>query len=721
MAQAVALPEITVTPPGQTPPLILTTPSGNPWDDAPDWKPPQARTAEPNVSATPWADAPDWKPTSRAPMREVGTGEAVGRGAIDTAMFGLGPAMAGATEAGRAGRTPQEIATQENVGVAQEAPGLESIGIGLARLFSNHPDPEARAAYERGRQAALEDQRAAREQHPYAYFSGQLIGGLATPGFGAGVAGTLPARLATGAIAGGIGGGLYGAGEAISEGASGSDVASAAARGALIGAPTGSVLKGVVGPRVPQPPTSPGQRAAATAADLGAPLPRGIASDRPMVQGTTAKLASMPLAGERVGHRVQETAEAAGNRVAETAQHMTGGPTDRAAADVMIRPALQGVIDNNRKRIDQAYDRVRSAIDQNARYTMPRTSATLDAIVRERAAAGWPNPEQGLEQFRNVAQGTTFNGAHRARVDAREAGNAVVPHPGYNGADYNRITRAMTADLRQMIHQASVARSGMRANPQAAVRAFDEAETQFGRLAEQNALLHRLLNAKGEGAIATLLGAAKEKSGNVPLLAQLRQSMPRQDFEIIGGTLLHELGQNNATGEFSLAQFVTNWNKLSDRATGVLFSPQHRQNIDDIINLGSHIKGALRLSNTSHTATVLMLLDVAKDAALLGADIASGGLGLPSAIGFGSTAGLWTLTHWLASPSKAASMAAWSRAYAGLGQKPTPARVAVFKLATRNMANNIGIDPVVLAKRLEGQIQGLLPGKAEDQGTDKKQ
>jgi hypothetical protein len=271
----------------------------------------------------------------------------------------------------------------------------------------------------------------------------------------------------------------------------------------------------------------------------------------------------------RIGNAVDATQHAAGEHNGDIAANMTGGATDRAAADAVVRPGLQTVIDANRAAIDTGYNGVRGAIDQWRRF-IPRTQNALSGIRANRTAAGWPNPSQGLEQFENVAAGATFNGAHRARVDAREAGNAVVPHPGYNAADYNRLTRAMTADIRDMAAAATIGTAGRPvtgAQRAATVRAFDEAEREFGRLADQNGLLRRLIDPRGEGAIATLLGSSKEKGGNLRLLAQLRNSMQPADFNAIGGVLLHELGHNNSTGEFSLAKFATGWDKVSDRAT----------------------------------------------------------------------------------------------------------------------------------------------------------
>ena len=120
-----------------------------------------------------------------------------------------------------------------------------------------------------------------------AFLAGQLGGAIANlPGFGAGTAGTVGTRLATGAVAGGIGGGLYGAGTATSEGASGGETCPAGsywggyrrAFGPLGWEPFLGLL-GVAGP------VTPGQRVAETAADLGAPLPKGVVSDSRLCSG----------------------------------------------------------------------------------------------------------------------------------------------------------------------------------------------------------------------------------------------------------------------------------------------------------------------------------------------------------------------------------------------------------------------------------------------------
>ena len=360
---------------------------------------------------------------------------------------------------------------------------------------------------------------------------------------------------------------------------------------------------------------------------------------------------------------------------------------------------MQAVIDQNKSAQDAGYNTMRGLIDRNARYTMPATDQALNEIMQARQAAGWANPAQGLEQFRNVAGGATVEGAHRARVDARNAGDVRNPNPGYDAGDFNKLTCAMTQDLRNMVGAAS--RNTTPAGRTAARAAFDAAEDNFGRLAEQNKTLRKLVEASGETGIAKLVQAAREKGGNLALLSQLRNSMDPADFHVIGGQLLHELGQHQATGEFSLAKFVTEWNKVSDGAKRVLFSQQHADNINDIVGMGEHIKKALAKSNTSHTAAPLILLDAARDAIELGADVVSGGVSAGKMItGAALAAPAAMFGWWLASPAKAQAMSNWTRAYAGVLGSRTPVRVAAFNLATRNLAHNLGIPVKNLLDRI---------------------
>lgn len=772
----VTLPEITITPPGAD--TTVASPSGgsdvsagDPWAGAgfsatPPAPPPgAARAPKPGSETDPWSSAgfSETPPETPAPpARQVGRTEAVVRGVTNAATFGLMPALEGLHAAGDVAMPPEEQAA--SAGAATEFPGMEPIGVALAKILGSHPDPAVRDAFEKGRQASIESNDLARDQHSLAYMGGQFMGAMMLPIGAAAAPGSIATRMARGAITGGAGGGAYAAGTDIAHEVPLPELAADTAKGTAVGVALGGATGGIFGRRPPKAPVTAGERAATTAEQLNAPLPRGVTSDQPMVQATTAKLQSVPFAGERITQRVKATQHAAGEEVGDISDAMTQGIEDRAGADVIVRPGVQAAVDENKDIIDKGYDAVRGMIDQKAKFTMPQTGEAIERVIAARRAAGWPNPEQGLEQFKNIAispaeqrrlrtlaqrayaeakqknaqhpgagvaakkrgdelmdeanKGAAFGDAHRARVDAREAGNPIAPHPGYNAADYNQITRAMTEDLRRIVAAAAVKAGN---DPRKAVAAFDKIEQQFGPLKELNDVLEGLITAKGEASISRLLGATREKNGDARLLTQLKRLMPAANFQQIGGRLLAELGQVKG-GEFSLSTFVNDWGKLSPRAKAILFDPGHLRNIEDIVGMGRHIRGSLDRSNTSHTADMLVLYDLLKTgvegAIAVGAGVVSPGAGVAAAAGF---TGANILARYLASPKNSASMAAWARAYRTFVSNPSPARIGVLTMQTRNMANTLGLDPAKTIKALQSSIQGALPGRTEDQGAEQDQ
>lgn len=389
--------------------------------------------------------------------------------------------------------------------------------------------------------------------------------------------------------------------------------------------------------------------AAQTAEAIGAPLPRGIASNNRAINSATSASASIPLFGARIRNAVDATREAAG--------------------DVIGQSGVDAAITANRGAIDNLYNTVRNSINPDQVMPMPQTASAVAAVRARRVAARQANPDQGLEQFENIgAQGASFNGAHRARVDARDAGDSLSPHPGYNAADYNQITRAMTGDIR-----VNVSRHG----GQAALDAFDRAERNFGPISEANRFLSRIARQRGPGAG------------------------------------LDEIGFNPATGQFSLDKFVTAWNKINPQARPFVPEPAHRANIDAVFEMGQHIKSTMRERNTSHTAAPLIMWDLARDAIMTGAAVAGGFVSGLSVVGSGAAAmPAVVFAHWLSRPATAASMARWSRLFQAAQSSPiNTQRLAQFNIATRNLANNLGVNVNAITQA----VQRYLPTSAQEQ------
>lgn len=703
----------------------------DPWAAYPD-APPSSKSlgggngnftppAEGQDQPSPWDAYPDAAPETK-PSREIGTGEAAGRGALHGITFGTSPAIAGAFSAAN----PDIEAAASRFGIDPETaksfldhvmPGMKAFyGAGRA-IFdkvtgdNEHPSP-ARQSYEKARKEEAEANREASEQHPLVYGGSELAASLAAPIPGAGLlkAGAkIGQRIAGGVVQGGKAGGLFGAGNAVGEGKSLPEITQDTGKGVAIGGVAGGAIGAAVGPRAVKPDTTTGQRAAATAERLEAPLPRGISSNVPFIQQTTQQARQIPWAGQRIGQAAAKTVDAAGNKVGEIVEDLTP-VAERNATNVALHGPLNRAVENNKAAQNSAYKELRDSINPDQRFRMPKTEAALAAVKLARQRAGWQNPSEGLEQVENlVAQGGGFNGVHRARRDMTNAGKSATPNPGYDKGDFRRLRAAMDADLKNIVRGSST-------EPIKSESLFNTAELKFGQLAQENDGLQKLIDAKGEGAVTNLFGAAKEKGGNLELLAQIKRSIPKDAWDRFAGTMLHELGHNNAKAEFSLAQFSTGWDKLSNGAKAILFSPEHRKWIDDIAELSRHIKGGDQYKNTSNTAGALILFDILKTAAETGVGVAAG-LIAPAAAGTvaASALGADLLTRFLASPAKASSISRWVRAYRGVTlNQPTPARIATFKVATRNLANNVDVPFDRIMQITQDHIGGVSQANSPD-------
>ncbi len=394
---------------------------------------------------------------------------------------------------------------------------------------------------------------------------------------------------------------------------------------------------------------------------MGAPLPVGIASESPVVQAATKAAQQLPLVGPKITEQAAKTVNAAGEKVGGIADELSGGVVDRASTGAMLRPSIKGVIDANKGRIDDAFTSLRSMLDQSGTTELPVTEKVLKKIIQDREAAGQLNPKAGLEDIHNlVDKGATFDGLQRARSDME----GVVRQSAKEGVD-----------------------------PALAAGALKEANATSAPIIEFNKTLERLSGIKSdEGLVGSLTKAAQDKTGNMKLLAQLRQSMPKEDFEQIAGTALSELGHNNATGRFSLNQFSTKWDTLGDRAKNVLFSPQHKESLDNIAALGRHMKDADKFANTSNTAGAAAWGKlIASGAAAVGA-LAYGDVSLLLK-GLGAAGVGLMFAKQLAKPAGASTISKWMRAAVLADHAHTPARLAAFRTATRALYSNSVLPP----------------------------
>jgi hypothetical protein len=259
----------------------LTPQSGNAdWTSVVDFTPPASQitpSSGPSIGSSPstspnagWNAVVDFSPPPAKQPIEVGTGEAALKGAANAASFGFAPAISGLAEASgvEAPNMGEDVGVPEAAKRAATFVGRPFLGAVkmLHEAVAGTNNPEVLAAYERGRKAALEEQNAAEEQHPYAYIAGQLGGAVLGPAFGAMGGASAAARILRGAAGGGVAGTIGGAGETVSRGdTSAGGIATGAAKGGAAGAIAGG--------------------AGAGAAEL---IGRGVGAVRNMIRGKQA-------------------------------------------------------------------------------------------------------------------------------------------------------------------------------------------------------------------------------------------------------------------------------------------------------------------------------------------------------------------------------------------------------------------------------------------------
>ncbi len=187
-------------------------------------------------------------------------------------------------------------------------------------------------------------------------------------------------------------------------------------------------------------------------------------------------------------------------------------------------------------------------------------------------------------------------------------------------------------------------------------------------------------NGKTDEALYSAIDAYAKSGGrgDVHTLASLVRAIPAQDKGDLAGAIIRNLGVSPRTGQFSPDVFATQWKTYTPQAKTILFgnAGPHRQAIDDIMIISERLKQVgQRFGNPSGTAQNANLMGLG--AGLLTAPLTT----ISTAVGGAVAAKL------LASPAGASSAAKWTRSYAAVAASPTPARIAAFESATRNLTN----------------------------------
>ena len=496
---------------------------------------------------------------------------------------------------------------------------------------------------------------------------GSLLSARA-PRFGPQILASTGQMVRDGAIVGGVAG--FGSGEGLD----------GSLRSAALSAAAGAGLGGVVG-RLANGPrnVAPERQAFLDAAARNPEIPV-LSADIPGATGAQVAtgLAERSLAGGMITNARDAGGEALGKLADDVASRVGTVGDNVAAGDSAIAGANRYVADSQ-SRVSRAYQAIPIAGDVNAELASTRTAFAdlsrryasnpeLQAAMRDPRLSRW---QQAIEQGR-----LSWDDLKAFRTDIGEMIEGPVLSEAGSKSRLRQLYGALTADMEATARaQGPQALAAFKAANRAAADRFSNIERVITPVLGNDG------QRGAEAAFARINSWAAAKGGDHVRLARFMRSIPADDASTIRATIISRLGEatpgaNNAAGDaFSPATFLSNWNRMSERARSVLFDGAHRQAIDDLAAFAGGMKQGKRFANNSETSRGSMLL------ATLGLTYANPVAGASSAAGQVISSAVLAspkMAHWIMAlsrkPNTAAITAHINRLPALAAAEPTLAR-----------------------------------------------
>jgi hypothetical protein len=282
-------------------------------------------------------------------------------------------------------------------------------------------------------------------------------------------------------------------------------------------------------------------------------------------------------------------------------------------------------------------------------------------------------------------QGLTWSGAQRLRseLSARLSGD-ILPAPGTSLPAVKLLRNALTLDMRDIAQAAGGPR---------AVAAWTRADEIHTLIADRRRDLARIIGAKGDVAPEAVFGRLAEMArGTVredfERLMQARRAMGSGAWNEVASNIVERLGRT-PTGDFSPAQFVREYGRLTPNGRTALFNTTGRDGLraalDDIAAISQRFQDTMtRYSNPSGTAR--------------SSGVVAGltGMAMAPLHTLAAGAGGYVLARWLAQPRTAQAVARWMNAYTQAATRPGQATATLLEQAQRQLwaaAEQQGLPP----------------------------
>ena len=436
------------------------------------------------------------------------------------------------------------------------------------------------------------------------------------------------------------------------------------------------------------PVTASGQR-------IGVDIPRVISSNIPGTRLVGQVVSKAPGGGplhtgieravEGLGEATGAAAERAGGRAPVGGAPGTtadeAGAAFRAGHTQTFEHEIPAAVSN-------LYDRVDALVNPSIRTDMAATRAISDRILAARANFGKEDIPKVIEDTLGAItnpEGVNYAGIKGLRSEVGELYNKT-PDGTILKQHLDAVYKGLSEDLEQAVRNAG---------GREALVAWQRANQAKSLAAQWQERVSKVLGSEtssNEDIVRRIKAMAGTGAGaDIRTLMQARAAIPESYWRHVAGNVINGLGRNKK-GEFSPAQFLNDYNALSQAGKRVLFQGTGSGDVipflEDIATSSRAFIRAGKLANPSGSAGHLATIGIGGAVV----HVAETGEWKHGLYVLGSVIGNNVLARFLSRPSTAASTARWIRAYNDYVAKPSVPSLTSLNRVTRDLANTGGLD-----------------------------
>lgn len=407
---------------------------------------------------------------------------------------------------------------------------------------------------------------------------------------------------------------------------------------------TKAVEKAVVAPVLKE-----GDKVAQAARNIDVTLPRAVTSDSQVVNQIGKNAASIPVVGQPL-RKASQTAIDQMDTVAKKVQDDLGTGNKEVAGNKIKQDLADFAKKVEPEKVTELYTKVDELVDPKARIPLSATQRIANNISTRRSAAKLES--SSAVDYVTKALQSKEGMSYQEIKDLRTAVGELMKNKSELAArkiadsEIDQIYRGLSIDLEKAVKAGG---------GDEAVTAFKEANSRAKIFARDKEALKKVLGeGSDESATTKLLAlAGKTSKANLRDLRLAKSKVTPDTWNELASSSLETMGRD-AAGNFTPDRFVTSWGKMSDSGKKILFSPEHRQALEDLATVSTRFKKLNQYANPSGTGQTVMT------GALVLSPLATIKAAIPA----------FAASTYLAAPAKAKVVADYAKAYEAAVTRP---------------------------------------------------